>query len=85
MQLDFLLSQSYVELCIDVHNFWTCLEADKSLALDKGSGGVAKSSAAMEETLGRSHDSSSVDVTLFIYMYSSISAILKGHMLIQVC
>ncbi|KAL5500676.1 hypothetical protein EMCRGX_G012270 [Ephydatia muelleri] len=32
------------------------LEADKSLALDKGSGAVAKSSAAMEETLGRSHD-----------------------------
>ena len=32
------------------------LEADKSLALDKGSGAVAKSSAAMEETLSRSND-----------------------------
>ena len=32
------------------------LEADKSLALDTGSGAVAKSSAEMEETLARSHD-----------------------------
>ena len=32
------------------------LEADRSLALDKGSGAVARSSATMEETLGRSHD-----------------------------
>ena len=24
VQLDFFLSQSYAELCIDVHNFWTC-------------------------------------------------------------
>ena len=32
------------------------LEAYKSLSLDIGLGAVAKSSAAMEETLGRSHD-----------------------------
>ena len=32
------------------------LEANKSLALDTGSGAVAKSSAEMEETLARSHD-----------------------------
>ena len=32
------------------------LEADRSLAFDKRSGAVAKSSAAMEEALGRSHD-----------------------------
>ena len=32
------------------------LEADKSLALDTGSGAVAKSSAEMEKTLARSHD-----------------------------
>ena len=34
------------------------LEANTSLALDKGSGAVARSSAGMEETLGvgRSHD-----------------------------
>ena len=38
------------------------LEADKSLALDKGSGAVARSSAAMEETLGRSHDFCRCDI-----------------------
>ena len=38
------------------------LEADKSLALDKGSGAVAKSSAAMEETLGRSHNFCRCDI-----------------------
>ena len=38
------------------------LEADKYLALDKGSGAVAKSSAAMEETLGRSHNFCRCDI-----------------------
>ena len=38
------------------------LEADRSLTLDKGSGPVAKSSAAMEETLGRSHDFCRCDI-----------------------
>eukprot|EP00731_Ephydatia_muelleri_P021752 Em0014g343a len=37
-------------------------EADKSLALDKGSGAVAKSSAVMEETLGRSHNFCRCDI-----------------------
>ena len=38
------------------------LEADRSLALDKGLEAVAKSSAAMEETLGRSQDFCRCDI-----------------------
>ena len=38
------------------------LEADNTLALDKGSETVAKSSAATEETLGRSHDFCRCDI-----------------------